>query len=261
MIEVRPPTPGRPDDATPPIAAPTARRAAHPGLIMLGFLVVASVPLIALGQRAGKGPTPAPRPAPAPDAGVAVPAAPPVDEGGRPFRRSEPRPGEAEPVDVPAFACRPVKKDERVADDLYPVPLPPFTRDVFPCSRCHDKPTDFNTTPRNLTLDHLDVKLNHGPREQWCYGCHSPGNRDTLRLAGGREISFLKSYELCGQCHGEKLRDWRLGIHGRRTGCWNGQREYLLCVHCHDQHSPRFKPLQPEPRPRRPSEIQLGGAR
>jgi hypothetical protein len=159
------------------------------------------------------------------------------------------------------LGCLPVKKDDRVDDHQYPVPRPPFSTDVFPCSRCHDKPTDFNLTPRTLTLEHVDIDLNHGPREQWCYGCHSPTHRDTLRLAGGREIGFERSYELCGQCHGEKLRDWRLGIHGRRTGCWNGRREYLLCVHCHDQHSPKFKPLRPEPRPRRPSEIHAGGRR
>ena len=231
---------------------------------MLGFLLVASVPLVALGQRST--PPPVPAMVPGRDAGVTAPvAAPnpvPAARGGRPVLRTEMRQNQgAEPVDAPDFECLPVKRDDSVGDDQYPVPLPPFSKDVFPCSRCHDKPNDFNLTPRNLTIEHVDVKLNHGPREQWCYGCHSPSNRDTLRLAGGREVSFLKSYELCGQCHGEKLRDWRLGIHGRRAGCWNGKREYLLCVHCHNQHSPAFKALQPEPRPRRPDEIQLGGAR
>ena len=37
-------------------------------------------------------------------------------------------------------------------------------------------------------------------------------------------MSFAESYVLCGQCHGEKLRDWRAGVHGRRTGQWNGHK-------------------------------------
>ena len=48
------------------------------------------------------------------------------------------------------------------------------------------------------------------------------------------------------------LMDWRAGVHGRRSGLWNGKKSYLLCVHCHNPHSPRFKPLAPEPPPRRP---------
>ena len=188
---------------------------------------------------------------PAPSADPASPRA---------YRRVATEEGDgAEPVEPPVFECLPVREDTSVADDQYPVPLPPFSKDIFPCTRCHDKPEDFNTTKRNLTLEHLDIKLVHGPREQWCYGCHNPTDRDVLRLAGGRTVSFLKSYELCGQCHGPKLRDWRLGIHGRRTGCWNGKREYLLCVHCHSPHAPKFKPLTPKPRPKKPTELKLGG--
>ncbi len=159
------------------------------------------------------------------------------------------------------FKCRAVRKDESVAAGQYPVPLPPFSKGVFPCTRCHDEPDDFNLTKRNLTLDHTNIKLAHGPREQWCYGCHNPTNRDKLRLAGGRTVSFRNSYELCGQCHGPKLRDWRLGIHGRRTGCWNGEQQYLLCVHCHSPHSPKFRKLKPKPRPKKPSEIRPGRRR
>jgi hypothetical protein len=60
---------------------------------------------------------------------------------------------------------------------------------------------------------------------------------------------------LCGQCHGPKLRDWKLGIHGKRTGSWSGKKHYLLCVHCHDSHAPKFKPLKPMPPPTKPKDI------
>ena len=79
----------------------------------------------------------------------------------------------------------------------------------------------------------------------------------TSRAASG--CSFEESYRLCGQCHGEKLRDWRAGVHGRRTGQWNGHKQYLLCAHCHNPHQPRFQPLAPEPAPRPPGAT--GGAR
>jgi len=156
------------------------------------------------------------------------------------------------------FECKPVRQDVSDGQDEFPVPKPPFTKkDIFPCTRCHDKPDDYNPTPRTLTAQHTDVKLVHGPRQQWCYDCHNPSDRDKLRLAGGTLVSFEKSYLLCGQCHGEKLRDWRRGIHGRRTGCWNGKKEYLLCVNCHNQHAPHFKPLHPKPRPAFPQDIKI----
>ena len=80
---------------------------------------------------------------------------------------------------------------------------------------------------------------------------------------GGEAIPFTESYLLCGQCHGEKLRDWKVGVHGKRTGDWNGRKQYLLCAHCHDPHSPRFKPLKPLPPPVPPEQIRpaRGGAR
>jgi Doubled CXXCH motif (Paired_CXXCH_1) len=171
-----------------------------------------------------------------------------------PFVSKNPR-DNAPLVVPPLFDCRAVPNDDRTGTTQYPVPKPPFSKDMFPCTRCHDKLDDYNPTPRPLLAMHTNIRLVHGSREQWCYDCHNPSYRDKLRLASGRLVSFETSYELCGQCHGEKLRDWRNGIHGRRIGCWNGQRQYLLCVNCHDPHAPRFKPMHPRPRPKRPDEI------
>jgi hypothetical protein len=36
---------------------------------------------------------------------------------------------------------------------------------------------------------------------------------------------------------------------------WNGQKQYLLCAHCHNPHSPRFPMMKPEPAPQRPGKI------
>ena len=140
------------------------------------------------------------------------------------------------------------------ADDLkLEVPPPPFSDGIFPCSDCHN-PKDLppNRTRRTLTDAHDDIVLKHDEAHRWCLDCHDADDRDRLHLASGDPVPFEESYRLCGQCHGEKYRDWRAGVHGRRVGLWNGAKSYLLCVHCHSPHEPRFKPLAPKPAPHRP---------
>jgi hypothetical protein len=132
------------------------------------------------------------------------------------------------------------------------VPPPPFTDGIYPCSTCHDSSMAVNRTRRQLKDFHDDIVLKHDERHRWCLDCHDPTVRDSLHLASGERISFDESYRLCGQCHGEKYRDWRAGVHGRRTGLWNGHKQYLLCAHCHNPHQPHFKPLEPRPAPQRP---------
>ncbi len=131
------------------------------------------------------------------------------------------------------------------------VPPPPFTEGIFPCSECHG---EMETNPERRVLEnaHDDVVLKHDEENRWCLDCHDAKNRDMLHLADGRLVDFKESYKLCGQCHGPKLRDWRKGIHGRRTGSWQGPKRYLLCAHCHNPHAPRFKKIKPEPAPVKP---------
>jgi len=131
------------------------------------------------------------------------------------------------------------------------VPPPPLTEGIFPCSECHAE-METNPEPRELVDFHDDIEFTHDEKNRWCLDCHDADNRDMLHSAGGEPIDFKESYKLCGQCHGPKLRDWRAGIHGRRTGNWNGQKQYLLCAHCHDPHSPKYKSMKPEPPPKKP---------
>jgi hypothetical protein len=142
------------------------------------------------------------------------------------------------------------------ADDAMPgkfsVPPPPFSEGIFPCSQCHQG-MPVNRTQRKLEQMHDDIVLKHMP-DGWCFNCHNPDNRDTLRLASGRIVKFEESYQLCGQCHGPVFRDWKVGLHGKRTGMWNGEKQYLLCVHCHSPHDPVFKALKPLPPPVKPSD-------
>lgn len=133
------------------------------------------------------------------------------------------------------------------------VPPPPFSEGIFPCSNCHNKDMPPNRARRALTNAHDDIVLKHDEQHRWCLDCHDADNRDVLHLASGDPVPFAESYQLCGQCHGEKYRDWRAGVHGRRVGEWNGSKSYLLCVHCHNPHQPRFKALEPRPAPRPPA--------
>ena len=139
------------------------------------------------------------------------------------------------------------------AAETIEVPPPPFSEDVFPCSDCHDPDFPVNPQPRPMRMAHEEIVLHHDEQNRWCLDCHSSEDRDQLHLASGKLIPFEESYKLCGQCHGDKYRDWRAGVHGRRSGNWDGDKTYLLCVHCHDAHDPAFKPLEPLPPPRRPS--------
>jgi hypothetical protein len=151
----------------------------------------------------------------------------------------------------------------------FETPAPPFELGLFPCSGCHAPPG--NAEKRELGFHDEVQPLQHGPN-RWCLDCHDLKNRDVLHLTNGDPVPYAESYRLCGQCHGDKLRDWRVGVHGKRIGQWDGKKTYFLCVHCHNPHAPRFKgvetvmvngqplqrptaaPTKPEPRPRRPGE-------
>lgn len=130
----------------------------------------------------------------------------------------------------------------------FEVPPPPFSEGIFPCSDCHED-MEVDRTRRKLEDEHTNIVLRHDAEHRWCLDCHDPTDRDKLRLASGERIDFDESYRLCGQCHGDKYRDWRAGVHGKRTGRWNGPKRYLLCAHCHDPHDPAFDPIEPLPAP------------
>ncbi|HEY6007979.1 MAG TPA: hypothetical protein VIU40_06600 [Geobacteraceae bacterium] len=138
------------------------------------------------------------------------------------------------------------------AAPVYKAPPPPLDADYYPCAEiCHN---DLKTNPKHRKLEdeHTGIELHHAEDIRWCLDCHDADNRDVLHLQNGDKVEFTESYRLCGQCHGDKYRDWKAGIHGKRTGQWDGDKEYLLCAHCHNPHSPRYKPLKPEPPPEVP---------
>jgi hypothetical protein len=125
---------------------------------------------------------------------------------------------------------------------------------TFPCSRCH-VPGQANPQERQLTVFHTQKVLNHGTQTGWCYRCHSKDEVDKLHLADGTLVGFNEAYELCGSCHGDKLRDWKAGIHGLTTGYWLGNRQRRSCPACHDPHQPRFPLMTAEHAPALPRTV------
>lgn len=167
----------------------------------------------------------------------------------------------AQCTEIPKGHAQPPTKDSTAQE--IEVPAPPLTEGIFPCSSCHDNKSMKPNPHRRALGMHDEIQLKHGPESRWCLDCHDLTDRDKLHLVSGERIEFTSSYLLCGQCHGDKFRDWRSGIHGKRTGHWNGKKQYLLCVHCHNPHAPRFQALKPMPKPKGPEEIRLsqGGGR
>ncbi len=125
---------------------------------------------------------------------------------------------------------------------------------TYPCSRCHDsrKP---DPRERKLTEFHTQKVLDHGTQKGWCYRCHTPDDIDKLHLPDGTKVSFDEAYELCGSCHGDKLRDWKENSHGLTTGFWLGERTRRSCPACHDPHKPHFPLMTPEHIPQRPRTV------
>jgi hypothetical protein len=140
---------------------------------------------------------------------------------------------------------------KRAAEVVLAAP-PPMSEGQFPCSDCHDPELPARTKRRVLEKAHQDIVLAHGGERMWCWDCHDVKDRDQLRAAGGALVPYEEAHVLCGQCHGEEVRDWQAGAHGRSTGSFAGTRTALRCASCHDAHAPPFEPLRPEAAPVRP---------
>lgn len=139
----------------------------------------------------------------------------------------------------------------------------------YPCSNCHGAGKmvriPSSTKPRIITKASYPHEmyaprnpkdLKHGKGAIWCLDCHSRTDRNKLIDHRGTKISFDQPQKLCGKCHGQILRDWRDGIHGKRIGNWDKgeKKRWFVCTECHNPHDvePAFKPLVPEPAPELP---------
>jgi hypothetical protein len=138
------------------------------------------------------------------------------------------------------------------------LPPPPFeAEDIWMCSDCHDPELmDFDPEVRELADPHDILPFDHGASKLWCMDCHDVEDRDMLHLSDGKLLEYDQAPELCGQCHSSNYKDWKAGVHGKRTGSWNGVKEVRPCSHCHSAHTPQFGTLEPEPAPTPPEVTQ-----
>jgi hypothetical protein len=81
--------------------------------------------------------------------------------------------------------------------------------------------------------------LQHGRGSIWCLDCHHTTQRAKLVDNFGDPVSIDQPQLLCGKCHGDKMRDWRDGIHGKRIGEWasTGKKRWFTCTECHNPHN------------------------
>ena len=109
--------------------------------------------------------------------------------------------------------------------------------EYFPCTKCHDK-VDATTMSSEGAKKHRDITRVHYEDTTRCQTCHDPARMDALTLLSLEPVSFNASHRVCGQCHGEKARDWQIGAHGKTVGGWMGEAQKMSCTHCHDAHTP-----------------------
>ena len=130
----------------------------------------------------------------------------------------------------------------------------------YDCMECHkllpSKWTHFQY------VEHRNITLNHGAN-RFCLNCHHAKDRNAFNDYDGSIIPRKNVVQLCGRCHGPTYRDWTAGVHGRKNGYWlksKGPQTRLRCIQCHDPHSPKFKPIKPQPPPSYPKRAaQPGG--
>ncbi|MEY2687846.1 MAG: hypothetical protein RL375_2044 [Pseudomonadota bacterium] len=120
------------------------------------------------------------------------------------------------------------------------------------------KPT---ATPTMAAMVPDLANLQHGRGRVWCLDCHHTTKRNMLVDHFGDPISMDQPQLLCGKCHGDKLRDWRDGIHGKRIGDFTstGKKRWFTCTECHNPHNVQdgernkgFIQIEPESPPQLP---------
>lgn len=116
----------------------------------------------------------------------------------------------------------------------------------YNCMECHR-----HLKPRwhhdRALVEHRDLELEHGTN-RFCLNCHHPDDRNSFVDYDGSVIPQEDVTLLCAKCHGPTYRDWKRGLHGRRSGSWlasSDEQSALRCIQCHDPHRPAFPRLEP----------------
>lgn len=149
---------------------------------------------------------------------------------------------------------------DRPVEEIKAFLAPMNEMDLYPCSDCHDESWEANPERRELDDPHSEIPgefVNHDSENRWCLDCHSLNKRDKLELLNGQLVDYDEYYKVCEQCHKRVYREWKMGVHGKRTGYFagDGEIEWMHCTQCHNPHNPPFQFIKPEPAPRSPLNI------
>lgn len=121
------------------------------------------------------------------------------------------------------------------------------------CHFCHlKKKLIFIKGTKRTKREHTDMILLHGREKISCNNCHELNNSNYLTSSKMKRATFDNSAPTCQQCHAAKYRDWSQGIHGKRTGRWNGPRIQYHCIDCHDPHDISFPEMEVKLTPKPP---------
>ncbi len=115
------------------------------------------------------------------------------------------------------------------------------------CSLCHSS-REPNPANRAELLDDFHQGLSFAHGQVGCLSCHDARDYDRLHLADGTPLTYERTMDLCGQCHGPQRRDYERGAHGGMRGYWDltrGGRARNHCVDCHDPHAPAYPKVRP----------------
>lgn len=83
------------------------------------------------------------------------------------------------------------------------------------------------------------------PEGDKCIVCHDSVTSSQLHLKNGKKIGTNQIPEFCGQCHGIKFRDWKIGAHGKKVKGWSSETgKRVVCTTCHNPHIPKFEKLE-----------------
>jgi hypothetical protein len=129
-------------------------------------------------------------------------------------------------------------------------PLPPRHDQ---CQLCHlKKSLQFMPSKHKPSQEHVGYSLSHSNTEISCNACHDANHSNYLKTSPEFPASFSNSSPVCQRCHSDEFKAWSQGIHGKRTGNWNGDRVQKQCIDCHNPHSVKFKSMKALPAPKKP---------
>jgi hypothetical protein len=122
-----------------------------------------------------------------------------------------------------------------------------------PCSTCHRSIEPRPETAKSSKIPgfHEGIVLQHGGQN--CRTCHRPPAFEDFQLADGQAVPYWDVIQICTQCHGQRVTDYRNGAHGGMTGYWDpasGPKDRNHCLDCHNAHAPKIPQVAPAPRPR-----------